>query len=213
MGCEFSGTVRDAFEAHGHDAWSCDLLPADGKHIQGDVFDALKQGWDLAIVHPPCTYLCLSGIHWNTRRPERNQLTEDALQFVRALIDALHTHTQRWALENPKSIITTRIQKYTQEIQPYNFGHDASKTTWLWLHNLPKLNPTKHIEPRIVTVNGKEYRRWANQTDSGQNREAPSPDRWKKRAKTYEGIAEAMADQWGIKSGIRSVKKVQGNLF
>lgn len=145
VGCEFSGTVRDAFAARGHDAWSCDLLPADGKHIHGDVFEALQQGWDLAIVHPPCTYLCLSGIHWNTRRPERKQLTEDAL----------------------------------------------------WLHNLPKLMPTKYVEPRIVTVNGKEYRRWANQTDSGQNREAPSPDRWKVRAKTYEGIAAAMADQWG----------------
>jgi len=93
VGCEFSGTVRDAFAARGHDAWSCDLLPADGKHIHGDVFEALQQGWDLAIVHPPCTYLCLSGIHWNTRRPERKQLTEDALQFVRSLIDALHTHT------------------------------------------------------------------------------------------------------------------------
>jgi len=204
VGCEFSGTVRDAFEARGHNAWSCDLLPAPGKHIQGDVFEALKRGWDLAIVHPPCTYLCLSGIHWNARRPERHQHTEDALNFVRELISALHTHTQAWALENPASIISTRIQKYTQEVQPYRFGHDASKKTWLWLHNLPPLIPTVYIPPRIVVANGKEYRRWANQTDSGQNREPPSADRWKKRAQTYKGIAEAMADQWG---SIRSLRQ------
>jgi len=191
VACEYSGTVRDAFRARGHDALSCDLLPTDapGPHYQGDVCDILGNGWDLMIAHPPCTYLCSSGLHWNKRVPGRAQMTEDALDFVRLLLDA---PIPRIALENPIGCIGTRIRKANQTIQPWQFGHDASKATCLWLKNLPLLTPTAVVEPRIA--NGKK--RWANQTDSGQNRLPPSDDRWKIRSETYVGIAEAMADQW-----------------
>jgi len=191
VACEYSGTVRDAFLARGHDAVSCDLLPTDtpGPHYQGDVRDILADGWDLMVAHPPCTYLCSSGLHWNTKRPERAQMTEEALEFVSMLLNApIH----RIALENPIGCISTRIRKPDQTIQPYQFGHDASKSTCLWLKNLPLLVPTQHIAPRIVA--GKK--RWANQTDSGQNRLPPSADRWKIRSETYDGIAAAMAMQW-----------------
>ena len=192
IACEYSGRVRDAFLALDHDAMSCDLLTTDvaGPHYQGDVREVLHDGWDLMIAHPPCTYLASSGLHWNTKRPERAQQTEEALAFVRLLLDA---PIPRIALENPIGCISTRIRKPEQVIQPYWFGDDASKSTCLWLKNLPPLRPTKLIEGRIV--NGK--RRWANQTDSGQNRLGPSEERWKKRSETYQGIAEAMAAQWG----------------
>lgn len=192
VACEYSGRVRDAFLALDHDAMSCDLLPTDvaGPHYQGDVRDVLHDGWDLMIAHPPCTYLASSGLHWNTKRPERAQQTEEALEFVRLLLDA---PIPRIALENPIGCISTRIRKPEQVIQPYWFGDDASKSTCLWLKNLPPLRPTNFIEGRIV--GGK--RRWANQTDSGQNRLGPSDDRWKKRSETYRGIAQAMAEQWG----------------
>jgi hypothetical protein len=184
--------VRDAFLALGHDAMSCDLLPTDapGPHYQGDVQDALGQGWDLMIAHPPCTYLASSGLHWNKRQPDRAVKTEAALQFVMALLNA---PIERIALENPIGCISTRVRKPEQVIQPWQFGDDASKATCLWLKNLPPLKPTKLIPGRLV--NGK--RRWANQTDSGQNRLSPSADRWKKRSETYQGIAAAMAEQWG----------------
>jgi len=191
VACEYSGTVRDAFRAAGHDALSCDLLPTDvpGPHYQGDVTDIINDGWDLMVAHPPCTYLCSSGLHWNKRRPERAQMTEDALKFVQFLLDA---PIPRIALENPIGCIGTRIRKADQTIQPWQFGHDASKSTCLWLKNLPLLTPTAVVEPRIV--NGKK--RWANQTDSGQNRLPPSEDRWKIRSETYAGIAAAMVAQW-----------------
>ena len=191
VACEYSGTVRDAFRAAGHDALSCDLLPTDvpGPHYQGDVADIINDGWDLMVAHPPCTYLCSSGLHWNKRRPERAQMTEDALKFVQFLLDA---PIPRIALENPIGCIGTRIRKADQTIQPWQFGHDASKSTCLWLKNLPLLTPTAVVEPRIA--NGKK--RWANQTDSGQNRLPPSEDRWKIRSETYTGIAQAMANQW-----------------
>lgn len=195
IACEFSGTVRDAFLRRGHYALSCDLLPceshASGDHYQGDVKDILDHGWDLMIAHPPCTYLCSSGLHWNKKRPERVSLTEDALDFVRLLLSA---DIPRIALENPVGCISTRIRPYDQAIQPYQFGHDASKKTCLWLKNLPPLRPTQFIEPRMV--NGRP--RWGNQTDSGQNKLPPSADRWAIRSATYEGIAKAMAEQWGI---------------
>jgi hypothetical protein len=192
VACEYSGTVRDAFRAAGHDALSCDLLPTDvpGPHYQGDVTDIINDGWDLMVAHPPCTYLCSSGLHWNKRRPERAQMTEDALKFVQFLLDA---PIPRIALENPIGCIGTRIRKADQTIQPWQFGHDASKSTCLWLKNLPLLTPTAVVEPRIA--NGKK--RWANQTDSGQNRLPPSEDRWKIRSETYFGIAAAMVAQWG----------------
>ena len=195
IACEFSGTVRDAFSRLGHYAVSCDLLPTDapGRHYKGDVMDIIGDNWDLMIAHPPCTYLCSSGLHWNKRRPERAQMTEEALQFVRSLLDA---PIPRIALENPIGAISTRIRKPDQTIQPYQYGHDASKSTCLWLKGLPPLRPTKMIEPRIV--NGKP--RWGNQTDSGQNKLPPSEDRWKLRSETYQGIAEAMAHQWGLNS-------------
>lgn len=192
IACEHSGAVRDAFVRAGHYALSCDLLPSEqpGEHYQGDIMDILDDGWDLMIAHPPCTYLCSSGIHWNKRRPERAIQTEDALSFVKLLLDA---PIPKIALENPIGIISSRVRKPDQIIQPYQFGHDASKATCLWLKNLPKLTPTQFVEPRYI--DGKP--RWGNQTDSGQNKLPPSKDRWKVRSETYAGIAEAMARQWG----------------
>ena len=143
------------------------------------------------IAHPPCTYLCSSGIHWNKRRPDRAIQTENALAFVKLLLDA---PIPKIALENPIGIISSRARKPDQIIQPYQFGHDASKATCLWLKNLPKLTATQFIEPRII--NGRP--RWGNQTDSGQNKLPPSKDRWKIRSETYAGIADAMARQWGL---------------
>ena len=191
IACESSGVVRDAFRARGHFAMSCDLLSAErpGPHHQGDVRELLDQEWDLLIAHPPCTYLSVSGMHWTTRGLRNPKLTEDALDFVRLFMDA---PIERIAIENPVSVISSRIRKPDQIIQPYQFGHDASKKTCLWLKNLPLLKPTQMVEPRIV--NGKQ--RWGNQTDSGQNKLPPSKDRWKLRSKTYEGIADAMAAQW-----------------
>lgn len=193
VACEYSGAVRDAFIANGHDALSCDLLPSDapGPHYQGDVTDILGDGWDLMIAHPPCTYLSVSGMHWTTRGLRDPQLTEDALDFVRLLLDV---PIPRIALENPVSVISSRIRKPDQIISPHQFGHDASKKTCLWLKDLPLLTPTDIVDGRMI--DGK--RRWGNQTDSGQNKLAPSADRWKIRSATYKGIAKAMADQWGI---------------
>lgn len=193
VACEYSGTVRDAFRARGHDAWSCDLLPTDADptwHHEGDIFDIIDDDWNLMIAHPPCTYLCSSGLHWNKRIPGRDALTQEALAFVEKLLSA---DIAKIALENPIGRIGTAIRPANQIIQPHQFGHDASKQTALWLKGLPKLQATKNIEPRII--NGKK--RWANQTDSGQNKLAPSADRWKIRSTTYLGIANAMADQWG----------------
>lgn len=193
VACEFSGVVREAFRSRGHDAWSCDLIPADDSqefHIEDNVLYHLDEGWDLMIAHPPCTYLSVSGLHWNKRRPERAQKTEEALDFVQRLFKAGIT---RVALENPIGCISTRVRKPDQIIQPYEFGHDASKATCLWLKQLPTLQPTTRVEPRMV----KGKPRWGNQTDSGQNKLTPSEDRWKLRSITYQGVADAMAEQWG----------------
>ncbi|MFA5323165.1 MAG: hypothetical protein WC373_10885 [Smithella sp.] len=189
VACEFSGIVREAFKAKGHDAWSCDLLPTEilGKHIQGDVLEILNDGWDLMIAHPPCTYLSVSGLHWNGRVPGRAEKTEEALNFVRALMNAPINHI---AVENPVSCISTRIRKPDQVIQPWYFGEDASKKTCLWLKNLPLLKETNRLP-------GDEKTRRGNQTPSGQNKLGPSPDRWKERSRTYPGFANAMATQWG----------------
>ena len=197
VACEFSGVVREAFRKCGHTAYSCDLLPAEDNsnwHIQQDVLGIIRNHgwghWDLMIAHPPCTYLAVSGLHWNKRRPERAIETEKALDFVRTLLEA---PIGRIALENPVGCISTRIRRPDQIIQPYEFGHDASKATCLWLKNLPKLQPTSHVEPRLV--NGRRI--WGNQTPSGQNKLGPSADRWKLRSITYQGIADAMVEQWG----------------
>lgn len=198
VACEYSGRVRDAFTKLGHDAISCDLLPTDvpGNHYQGDVRDILNDGWDLMIAHPPCTYLSVSGMHWTTRGLRDPALTEDALEFVRLLMAA---PIEKIAIENPISVISSRIRKPDQIINPYEFGHDASKKTCLWFKNLPLLKPTKMVEPRIViTPSGKPAKRWGNQCDNyGQDKLPPSPDRWKLRSTTYQGIATAMAEQWG----------------
>lgn len=195
IACESSGVVRRAFRRRGHDAFSCDLLPADDGspyHYQDDIRNVLGNSgpYDLMIAHPPCTYLSVSGMHWTRRGLRDPQLTEDALDLVRFLMDA---PVPLIAIENPVSIISTRIRKPDQIIQPYQFGHDASKKTCLWLKGLPRLTPTRQVAPRLVDGRA----RWSNQTDSGQNRLAPSADRWQKRSQTYEGIADAMAEQWG----------------
>lgn len=188
VACEYSGRVRDAFIAAGHDAISCDLLPTEqpGPHYQGDVLDLVDAGFDLIIAHPPCTYLSVSGMHWTTRGLRDPALTESALEFVRALMNA---PIERIAIENPVSVISSRIRKPDQIIQPWQFGHDASKATCLWLKNLPPLRSTAVIKKH----------RYGNQTANGHNKLAPSPDRWKERSRTYLYIAAAMANQWGIR--------------
>jgi hypothetical protein len=176
---------------------SCDLLPTEspGPHYEGDVFDIINDGWDMMIAHPPCTYLSSSGLHWNNKVPGRSELTHEAMLFVFNLMGEgfIDHNIPKIALENPIGRISSAYRKPDQIIQPYMFGDDASKSTCLWLKNLPILMPTNYIEPRIV--NGKN--RWANQTDSGQNRLGPSETRAKERSKTYQGIADAMAEQWG----------------
>ena len=203
IACESSGTVREAFRRRGHDAWSCDLLPADDgspHHIQGDALDAIRsQCWSLVIAHPPCTHLSVSGLHWNARVPGRAEKTEAALQFVRDIIEAGRA-CGGLVVENPVSCISSRIRRPDQIIQPWQFGEDASKATCLWLHGgVPALrsDPRDHFPPRVVMVGGKPRNRWSNQTDGGQNRLGPSPTRWKERSRTYPGIAQAMAKQWG----------------
>jgi len=177
IACEYSGAVRDAFRAAGHDATSCDLLPSEttGPHYQGDVRDVLGDGWDLMIAHPPCTHLAVSGARWFKDKREEQA---EALDFVRLLLAA---PIPRIALENPVSIISSRIRKPDQIIQPWQFGHGETKATCLWLQGLPKLQPTHIVEGREARV----------------HRMPPSPDRWKERSRTYSGIAAAMAEQWG----------------
>jgi hypothetical protein len=198
IACEYSGRVREAFRAKGHEAWSCDLIASEDNsrfHIQGDVLEILKDGWDMMIAHPPCTYLASSGLHWNKRKPGRDELTHEAMLFVLNLMGegSIAHGIPKIALENPIGRISTAYRKPDQTIQPYNFGEDASKSTCLWLKGLPLLRHTKFVEPRVV--DGKN--RWGNQCDSGQNKLGPSDDRWKERSRTYQGIANAMAEQWG----------------
>jgi hypothetical protein len=187
VACEYSGTVRDAFRARGHDAWSCDLLPCERDpafHIEGDVLAVIDQGWDLMIAHPPCTHLSSSGAaHFWRKQAEQKA----AVAFVRAL---LFSPVPRIAIENPVGVLSSKLCKPSQIIQPWQFGHPESKSTCLWLKQLPKLRPTWVLKPRVRG-------RWENQTDSGQNTLTPSDDRWKERSRTYQGIADAMADQWG----------------
>lgn len=176
VACEYSGKVRDAFRALGHDAMSCDLLPTDapGPHYQGDVRDVLSHGWDLMVAHPPCTHLAVSGSRWFKNK---QQAQAEALDFVRLLMDA---PIDKIAIENPISVISSKIRKPDQIVQPWMFGHGETKATCLWLKNLPCLVPTD-------VVSGREQRI---------HRMAPGPDRWKKRSETYTGIANAMARQW-----------------
>lgn len=177
IACEFSATVREAFAAMGHDAWSCDLLESEkpGQHIIGDVRKVLSQGWDLLIAHPPCTHLAVSGARWFK---EKQQEQAQALEFVRDLLSA---DISRIALENPISIISSKIRKPDQIIQPWQFGHGETKATCLWLKNLPKLQPTRIVDGREARV----------------HKMPPSENRWKERSRTFPGIAQAMAQQWG----------------
>ena len=199
VACEYSGRVRDAFTAKGHDVTSCDLLPTErpGKHYEGNVYDILYQDdWEMMIAHPDCTYLCSSGLHWNNKIEGRDEKTEEALEFI---TDLWTCGIPKICLENPVGCINTRLKfmPRPQYIQPYNFGEDASKKTGLWLKGLRPLRATKQIEGRKVKKNGRIYRRWSNQTDSGQNNLGPSKTRGKDRSLTYQGIADAMAKQWG----------------
>lgn len=178
VACEFSGIVRDAFIRRGHDAVSCDLLGSEspGPHLKEDVLGVLDKGWELMIAHPSCQHLAVSGARWfKDKLPEQAA----ALEFVRTLLDS---DIPRIALENPISIISTRIRKPEQIIQPWQYGHGETKATCLWLKNLPKLKPTN-------IVDGRDGRVW---------KMAPSEDRWKHRSRTLTGIANAMADQWGL---------------
>jgi hypothetical protein len=199
IACEFSGIVREAFIKRGHEAVSCDLLPTEipGPHIQEDVLLYLEDGWDMMIAFPPCTYLCSSGLHWNKRRPGRDKLTHEAMLFVFSLIDA---PIPRIAIENPVGCISSNYRKPDQIIQPFQFGHPESKSTCLWLKNLPLLKATKKLN-----LPDKGY--WDNQTPGHYNKLGPSEFRAMERSRTYTGISEAMAEQWGT-------DKVQdGNLF
>lgn len=185
VACEYSGRVRNAFIARGHDATSCDLLPTDspGPHYQGDVHDILDQGWDLMVAHPPCTYLTVSGNRWfrpefTEKYPTRHQDREDAVAFF---MDLWNAPIPRIAIENPIGILSSRFRKPDQVIQPWMFGHGETKATCLWLKNLPPLFPTS-------IAGGREQRL---------HRLPPSDDRWKLRSETFPGIADAMAHQWG----------------
>ena len=191
IACEYSGVVREAFKALGHDAWSCDILPTEieGQHYQGDIFDILDQNWDLMIAHPPCTHLAVSGAAWFKEKIADGR-QQTALDFVQKLMDA---PIPKICIENPVSVISSKIRKPDQIIQPYQYGHGAMKTTCLWLNNLPKLVPTKIVEPEyIITKKGDKYPKWSYDTFR-----LPKETRAKERSKTFSGIAEAMANQWG----------------
>ena len=181
VACEYSGRVRDAFIAKGHEAMSCDLLPTEveGPHYQGDVFDLIdgsnSENWDLMICHPPCTHLAISGARWFK---DKTKEQHEALEFVRKLLNA---PIQKIALENPVSIISTKIRKPDQCLQPWQYGHGETKKTCLWLKNLPLLKPTNIVEGREARV----------------HRMPPGENRWKERSRTFQGVAEAMANQWG----------------
>lgn len=179
VACEFSGVVRRAFQSKGHIAWSCDLLPADDNspfHYQGDIFEFLEETkWDLMIAHPPCTHLAVSGARWFKDKVNEQK---EALEFVQKL---LNVDIPKIALENPISIISSKIRKPDQIIQPWQFGHGETKSTCLWLKNLPKLVPTDIVDGREARIHNLP----------------PGPDRWKLRSITYSGIASAMAEQWG----------------
>jgi hypothetical protein len=180
IACEYSGRVRDAFRRRGHDAWSCDLLECEADpswHLQHPVEEVLGEGWDLMVAHPPCTHLAVSGSR-HFHRKQREQA--EALDFVRLLMDA---PIPRWCIENPVSVISSAIRQPDQVIQPWQFGHGETKATCLWLQNLPRLRSTDVVEGREPRV----------------HMMPPGPNRWKERSRTFEGIAEAMGDQWGAR--------------
>jgi site-specific DNA-cytosine methylase len=192
IACEYSGRVRDAFRSHGHDAWSCDLLECEADprwHYQAPVETLLANDWDLMVAHPPCTHLAVSGSR-HFHRKQREQA--EALDFVRLLMAA---PIDRWCIENPVSIISSAITPPQQIIQPWQFGHGETKTTCLWLNNLPSLKSTQVVEGREAKV----------------HRMPPGPNRWKDRSRTYQGIADAMGLQWGASALPASIS--QPSLF
>ena len=202
IACEYSGVVSTEFRKLGHDAISCDILPTDGDcdHIQGDVSQFLNKGWDMIIAFPPCTFLCSSQL-WRCNlkhdpTQQRKAKQEKALLFVQSIMGA---DCPQIAIENPVGCISTRIRKPDQKIQPYQFGHDVSKNTCLWLKGLNKLftTPEKLIAPRLIEYKGKIVKRWGNQSPCGADKSAPSESRGKDRSRTYAGIAQSMALQWG----------------
>lgn len=190
VACEYSGTVRDAFRKRGHDAWSCDILPTDveGPHFQCDVIEILDQGWDLMIAHPPCTYLTNSGVCWLHKDPSRWDKLKEGAEFFKALLQA---PIPRIAVENPIMHKYAREligQDKTQVIQPWMFGHKEQKATCLWLKGLPPLQPTNNVKAEMMKLTSAERQRI--------HYLPPSPDRWKIRSTTFQGIADAMAEQW-----------------
>ena len=194
VACEYSGRVRDAFRRHGHDAWSCDLLECEADptwHYQRPVEEILDQGWDLMVAHPPCTDLAISGsAHLGKKYADGR--VDRALDFVRLLMNA---PISRWCIENPISLISSRIRKPDQIIQPWEFGHGECKATCFWLKNLPRLRATNYVEGREERV----------------HKMPPGPNRWKERSRTFEGVAAAMGDQWGNRD--LPVCMEQGSLF
>lgn len=200
VACEFSGIVRDAFKAKGHNAWSCDLLPTEkpGQHIQGDVLEILGNGWDLMIAHPPCTYLSGAGLHWNKKRQGRQKKTIEAFNFFMNLYNA---PINKVCVENPVGYINSHFRQANQIINPYFFGEPQQKRTCLWLKNLPKLY--WHKENTLFEKKTAVDKPKPNYVDkSGKKRYftdklSPSKDRWKIRSRTFQGIADAMAEQWG----------------
>lgn len=180
VACEYSGRVREAFRKLGHDAWSCDILESEDDsefHIQTCIEDVINDGWDLMIAHPPCTHLAASGAR-HFKAKQESGVQQEALEFVRLLLEA---DIPKIALENPISIISSKIRKPDQVIQPWQFGHGETKATCLWLKGLPKLVPTNIVDGREQRI----------------HKMPPSPTRWKERSRTYQGIADAMAQQWG----------------
>ena len=191
IACEFSGTVRDAFIKQGHDAWSCDILPTDnpGPHYQGDIFDVLGDGWDMMVAHPPCTYLANSGVTWLKNNPQRWLDLDAGAAFFRKLLEA---PIPLRAIENPiphKYAVERIGRKYDQLIQPYQFGHLERKATCLWLEGLPPLVHTDDVKAEMLKLPKNQQQRL--------HYLPPSSDRWKLRSKTYQGFADAMAEQWG----------------
>ena len=213
IACEFSGIIRNAFTEKGHDAMSCDLLPTEqpGSHFQGDMRDIINDDWDMIIAHPPCTYLCNSGVRWLHETPGRWEQLKDAKEFFNLFLKA---KAKRIAIENPIPHKYAELPRYNQIIHPWMFGHPESKSTCLWLKGLPKLEPTtiaqfKRYRCKCGNVFEEELGKygccdyparplWDNQTKNGQNKLSPSKDRAKDRSRTYTGIAEAMSIQWNF---------------
>lgn len=197
VACEYSGVVRDAFLKAGHYAISCDLLPCDstasGDHYQGNVLDILDHGWDLMVAHPPCTHLAVSGAAWFAEK-KASGVQDEALDFVRTLLDA---PIPKIALENPVSIISTKIRKPSQIVQPWMFGHMEQKATCLWLKGLPLLVPTNDVKAEMMKLPKSKRERL--------HYLPPSADRWKLRSQTFQGLADAMASQWGVDTDFKLV--------